>query len=201
MSMKRASREVHMVPCKDGTRDTTLWKNCLDRYLKKNVSKQTVARNLGMSPSPIHNLIRFLDNPEKSLHVRGKAKTNIAHNHWSLRQNCNKNGHDGTKDITLLAQEHKGKQLFITHMSLHLQVKTLLCKAVHYHQPENPIVPGKISYVMFSRLKTIRPIQIVTRARLKDQHLWWYWIVIVAMAWVTCTSVKAPLILKGTHRF
>lgn len=54
---------------------------------------------------------------------------------------------------------------------------------------------------MFSRLKTIRPIQIVTSARLKDQHLWLYWVVIVAMAWVTCISVKAPLILKGTHRF
>lgn len=59
----------------------------------------------------------------------------------------------------------------------------------------------EILQVMFSRLKTIRPIQIVTRERLKDQHLWWYWVVIVAMALVTCTSVKAPQILKGTQRF
>ena len=52
--------------------------------------------------------------------------------------------------------------------------------------------------VLSSRLKRYRTIQIVISTKLKRQHLWWYGGVSVAMAWVTCTSGKAPLMLTGT---
>lgn len=48
------------------------------------------------------------------------------------------------------------------------------------------------------RLKRKRSIQIVTSAKFKSQHLCWYGGVLVPMAsWVRCTSVTAPLMLKG----
>ena len=51
-----------------------------------------------------------------------------------------------------------------------------------------------------SVLKRKRTIQIVISAKSKSQHLWWYGGVLVAMAWATCTYVKAPLMLNGTYR-
>ena len=56
--------------------------------------------------------------------------------------------------------------------------------------------------VVSSGLKRKRTIQIVTSANFKSQHLWWYGDALVPMAsWVTFTSVKASLMLKGTYRF
>ncbi len=55
--------------------------------------------------------------------------------------------------------------------------------------------------VASSGLKRKRTIQIAFSAKFKSQHLWWYGGVSVPMAWVTCTSVKAPFMLKGTYRF
>lgn len=46
-----------------------------------------------------------------------------------------------------------------------------------------------------------RTIQTIIDATFKSQHLWWYWVTLVPMAWVTYTSVKAILMLKGAYRF
>ena len=60
-----------------------------------------------------------------------------------------------------------------------------------------PIFLGKHGW----RVKR-QSIQIVTSTKVKSQHLWWCGGVLVPMAsWVTCMSVKAPLMLKGTWRF
>ena len=59
----------------------------------------------------------------------------------------------------------------------------------------------EIMDVVSSGPKGRRTIQIVISAKFKSLHLWWYGGVLVPMAWVTCISVKAPLMLKGTHRF
>ena len=60
----------------------------------------------------------------------------------------------------------------------------------------------EIMDVMSSGPKRKRTIQTVISAKLKSQHLWRYGGVWMPMAsWVTCTSVKAPEMLKGTYRF
>lgn len=41
----------------------------------------------------------------------------------------------------------------------------------------------------------------VVHTKFKSQHLRLYESALVLKAWLTCTSVKAPLILKGTYRF
>ena len=55
--------------------------------------------------------------------------------------------------------------------------------------------------VVSSGPKRKRTIRTVMDAKFKSQHLWWYGAVLVPVAWGTCTSVKAPLMLKGTYRF
>ena len=51
--------------------------------------------------------------------------------------------------------------------------------------------------VVSSGPKRKRTIRTVMDAKFKSQHLWWYGAVLVPVAWGTCTSVKAPLMLKG----
>lgn len=59
----------------------------------------------------------------------------------------------------------------------------------------------KTTDIVSSGLTRKRTIQVVTSAKFKRQHLWWCGGVLVPMAWITCTSVKATLMPKGTNRF
>lgn len=109
-----------------------------------------------------------------------------------------------------------------------MQVKTLQCKAkaIYQQHPETPLASlGPSSSEMdwhkvekcavvwrvhisncFWKLWTSCPPGQRGKGpsgshKFKSQHLWWYGGELVPMEWVTCTSVKAPLMLKGTYRF
>ena len=61
---------------KDGARFTTLWTTAGEnrRTVKNNVPQRTIARNLGISSSTVHNIIKRFRESGKSLHVSGKAE-------------------------------------------------------------------------------------------------------------------------------
>merc|ERR1712101_17518 len=82
---------------------------------KNNVSQSTIARNLGISTSTVHNIIkRFRESGEITAHKRhGRKPTLNARDLRSLRRHCIKNRHQRVKDITAWGQEHFRKPLSV----------------------------------------------------------------------------------------
>lgn len=102
-----------------------------------------------------------------------------------------------------------GKPLLVNTVSCRIykyKLKTLRCKVkAIYRQQSASLGPqsGNVCFgltsplfqlflekyghhTVYSGLKRKKTIQIVTCAKLKSLHLWWYGDVIVHMAWVTC---------------
>lgn len=82
---------------------------------KNNVSQRTYARNLGISRSIAHNIIkRFRESGKISAQEgQGQKPTLNARYLLSLRWHCIKNQHHSVVDITTWAREHFGTQ-FVT---------------------------------------------------------------------------------------
>ena len=113
------------------------------QQFKNNVSQRAIARNLGISSSTVHNIIkRFRESGEIAARKRqGRKPTLNARDLQSLRQHCIKNRHHSVKDITTWAQEHFRKPLSVnTVLHLQVQVETLPCKAkaIYQQHPETP---------------------------------------------------------------
>ena len=202
---------------------------------KNNVPQRTIARNLGISSSTVHNIIkRFRESGEITTCKRqGRKPTLNARDLRSLRRHCIKNRHQCVKDITTWAQELFRKPLSVNTVRRYIRkcnLKLYYAKqkpssttprnAVDFSGPEliwDGLMPsGKVFCGLTSRHfklflenvdvvssgpKRKRTIRTVMDAKFKSQHLWWYGAVLVPVAWGTCTSVKAPLMLKGTYRF
>ncbi|XP_059187460.1 von Willebrand factor A domain-containing protein 5A-like isoform X2 [Centropristis striata] len=85
------------------------------QQFKNNVSQRTIARNLGISTSTIHNIIkRFKESGDICARKgQGRKPTLDASELQSLRQHCITNRHDSIKDITTWAREHFGKPLSV----------------------------------------------------------------------------------------
>ncbi|XP_076588395.1 uncharacterized protein LOC143321716 isoform X2 [Chaetodon auriga] len=108
------------------------------QQFQNNVSQRTIAKNLGISPSTIHNIIkRFRESGEISARKgQGRKPTLNACDLRSLRQHCIKNRHGWIKDIASWAREHFGKPLSVN------TVRRCLCKCKLrlYHARRKPYI-------------------------------------------------------------
>ena len=105
---------------------------------KNNVPQRTIARNLGISSSTVHNIIkRFRESGEITACKRqGRKPTLNARDLRSLRRHCIKNRHQCVKDITTWAQEHFRKPLSVN------TVRRYICKCnlKLYYAKQKPFI-------------------------------------------------------------
>lgn len=121
------------------------------------------------------------------------------------------------KNIATLAQEHIGKPVSKHSLLLYLQEtisqQHATCRnAADFSGPKHFWVgltqSEKVSFGLSPHFKYILVLWVkeekdhldcyfCQKQKFKSQHLWWYRGVLVPMALVTCTSVMAPLLLKG----
>ena len=105
---------------------------------KDNVSRRKIARNLGLSPSTVHNLVkRFRESGEFSVHKgQGRKPLLNAWDHRALRRYCLRNHHATVMDIATWAQEHQEMQLEIVLCKaegVYCSAKTSLCDGMGVH--------------------------------------------------------------------
>ncbi len=152
---------------------------------KNNVPQRKIGRDLDISPSTVHNIIkRFKESGGISVR-KGQGRKPKLNNRdlRSLRRHCIKNRHSSISDITTWAQDYFGKPLSSTTIRSYIHK----CQLKLYCAKRKPSGPKKK-----------RIIQTVTSNKSKSQGLSWYGVVSVPLAKVTCTSVMAPLMLKST---
>ncbi len=108
------------------------------QQFKNNVPQRTIARNLGISSSTVHNIIkRFRESGEISARKReGQKPTLNACDLRSLRRHCIKNRHQCVKDITTWAQEHFRKPLSVNTVRRYINK----CKLKLYHAKRKPYI-------------------------------------------------------------
>ena len=80
---------------------------------KDNVSQRKIAKNLGLSPSTVHNIVkRFRESGEISVRKgQGRKPLLNARDHRALRRYCLRNRHATMMDIATWAREYFGKSL------------------------------------------------------------------------------------------
>ena len=105
---------------------------------KNNVPQRTIARNLGISSSTVHNIIkRFRESGEITACKRqGWKPTLNARDLWSLRRHCIKNRHQCVKDITTWAQEHFRKPLSVNTVRRYIRK----CNLKLYYAKQKPFI-------------------------------------------------------------
>ncbi|KAF0030334.1 hypothetical protein F2P81_017065 [Scophthalmus maximus] len=108
------------------------------QQFKNNVSQCTIARNLGISSSTVHNIIkRFRESGEISARKRQGRKPTLSYGDLrSLRRHCIKNRHHSVKDITTWAQEHFRKPLSVNIVRRYIYD----CKLKLYHAKRRPFI-------------------------------------------------------------
>ncbi len=190
---------------------------------KNNVPQRKIGRDLDISPSTVHNIIkRFKESGGISVR-KGQGRKPKLNNRdlRSLRRHCIKNRHSSISDITTWAQDYFGKPLSSTTICSYIhkcQLKLYCAKRKPYvnsvqKRRRGPSHSGNVycgqmnQYFRYflggmdavcSGPKKKRIIQTVTSNKSKSQVLSWYGVVSVPLAKVTCTSVMAPLMLKST---
>ena len=105
---------------------------------KNNVPQRTIARNLGISSSTVHNIIkRFWESGEITACKRqGWKPTLNARDLRSLRRHCIKNRHQCVKDITTCAQEHFRKPLSVNTVRRYIRK----CNLKLYYAKQKPFI-------------------------------------------------------------
>ena len=105
---------------------------------KNNVPQRTIARNLGISSSTVHNIIkRFRESGEITACKRqGRKPTLNACDLRSLRRHCIKNRHQCVKDITTWAQEHFRKPLSVNTVRRYIRK----CNLKLYYAKQKPFI-------------------------------------------------------------
>ena len=105
---------------------------------KNNVPQRTIARNLGISSSTVHNIIkRFRESGEITACKRqGRKPTLNARDLRSLRRHCIKNRHQCVKDITTWAQEHFRKPLSVNTVRRYIRK----CNLKLYYAKQKPFI-------------------------------------------------------------
>ncbi len=83
---------------------------------KNNVPQRKIGRDLDISPSTVHNIIkRFKESGGISVHKGQRRKPKLNNRDLrSLRRHCIKNRHSSISDITTWAQDYFGKPLSST---------------------------------------------------------------------------------------
>ncbi len=78
---------------------------------KNNVPQRKIGRDLDISPSTVHNIIKDSSNLEEFQCGKGQGRKPKLNNHdlRSLRRHCIKNPHSSISDITTWAQDYFGK--------------------------------------------------------------------------------------------
>ncbi|KAL7851246.1 hypothetical protein AOLI_G00216020 [Acnodon oligacanthus] len=112
-------------------RGSPLCKQIVQQFMN-NVSQHAIARNLGISSSTVHNIIkRFRESGEISASKRqGRKPTLNACDLRSLRRHCIKNRHHSVTDIITWAQEHFRKPLSVNTVRHSIyKCKLKLCRA------------------------------------------------------------------------
>ncbi|XP_061654971.1 zinc finger and SCAN domain-containing protein 2-like isoform X1 [Phyllopteryx taeniolatus] len=96
---------------------------------KDNVPQRTIARNLGISSSTVHNIIkRFRESGEITACKRqGRKPTLNARDLRSLKRRCINNRHQCVKDITTWAQEHFRKPTSVNTVRRYIHINEDLC--------------------------------------------------------------------------
>ena len=105
---------------------------------KNNVPQRTIARNLGISSSTVHYIIkRFRESGEITACKRqGRKPTLNARDLRSLRRHCIKNRHQCVKDITTWAQEHFRKPLSVNTVCRYIRK----CNLKLYYAKQKPFI-------------------------------------------------------------
>ena len=105
---------------------------------KNNVPQRTIARNLGISSSTVHNIIkRFRESGEITACKRqGRKPTLNARDLRFLRRHCIKNRHQCVKDITTWAQEHFRKPLSVNTVRRYIRK----CNLKLYYAKQKPFI-------------------------------------------------------------
>ncbi len=157
---------------------------------KNNVPQRKIGRDLDISPSTVHNIIkRFKESGGISVRKGQGCKPKLNNRDLrSLRRHCIKNRHSSISDITTWAQDYFGKPLSST------TIRSYIHKCMN--QYFRYFLGGMDA--VYSGPKKKRIIQTVASNKSKSQGLSWYGVVSVPLAKVTCTSVMAPLMLKST---
>ena len=108
------------------------------KQFKNNVPQRTIARNLGISSSTVHNIIkRFRESGEITAWKRqGRKPTLNARDLRSLRRHCIKNRHQCVKDITTWAQEHFRKPLSVNTVRRYIRK----CNLKLYYAKQKPFI-------------------------------------------------------------
>ena len=191
---------------------------------KDNVSQRKIAKNLGLSPSTVHNIVkRFRESGEISVRKgQGRKPLLNVHDHRALRQYCLRNHHATMMDIATWAGSTL--KIIVTQHSLPLhqemQLEIVLCKEEGIYKFCAEMPPSSLGRshlrwterqwkrVLWSDESTFqlvffgfyvpkkKTIQTVTNEKCKNQPLWWYGGASVPMAWVICIYVKVPLMQR-----
>lgn len=105
---------------------------------KNNFCQRAIARNLGISPSTVRNIIkRFRESGEITTRKgQGRKPTLNARDLRSLRRYCIKNRHQCVKDITTWAQEYFRKPLSVTTVRRYI----CKCKLKLYYAKQKPFI-------------------------------------------------------------
>ncbi|KAM3592439.1 uncharacterized protein V6R79_018905 [Siganus canaliculatus] len=82
---------------------------------EKNISQRTIAKNLGLAPSTIHNIIKRYKECGEICTRKGQGRKPILNSRElrTLKKHCIKNQKDCLKDIATWAQEQFGKPLSV----------------------------------------------------------------------------------------
>ena len=82
---------------------------------KHNVSQHKIAKNLGLSPSTVHNIVKIFRESGEIIVCKGQGQKLLlnARNHQALRRYCLRNRHATMMDMVTWAQEYFGKSLVL----------------------------------------------------------------------------------------
>ncbi len=117
---------------------------------KNNVPQRKIGRDLDISPSTVHNIIkRFKESGGISVH-KGQGRKPKLNNRdlRSLRRHCIKNRHSSINDITTWAQDYFGKPLSSTTIRSYIHK----CQLKLYCAKGSPMLTVSRSAVDFSGL-------------------------------------------------
>lgn len=108
------------------------------QMFRNNISQRAIARNLGISPSSVHNIIkRFREYGEISTKKRQGSKPKLdARDLRMLRRHCIANRHQSIQNITMWAQDHFKTTLSATTIRRYI----IKCNLNLYYAKRKPFI-------------------------------------------------------------
>ncbi len=164
------------------------------KQIKNNISQCKITKNLGLSTTTIHNIVkRFRESREISVCVGQGRKPQVnVHDLWALRWHCIRNHHAVVLNISTRAQEYFRKTAVIYHsLQLHyeIQLESLLCKEKAICQFYAVMPQGSLGQSSSQIIK--KTVEMCAGVR---------WVHISACSWEKQTSNSQSQRLKGPTR-